>query len=53
VPELSTAQATPLAQITRSIPARPAVQERLTKQIAAVLMEVLQPTGCGVIVEAK
>lgn len=29
------------------------VQERLTKQIAAVIMEVLKPTGCGVIVEAK
>eukprot|EP00055_Hartaetosiga_balthica_P001841 m.2014 g.2014 ORF g.2014 m.2014 type:complete len:205 (-) comp1698_c0_seq1:360-974(-) len=29
------------------------VQERLTRQIASVIMEVLEPTGCGVIVEAK
>ncbi len=30
----------------------PQVQERLTKQIAEVIMDVLQPTGCAVIVEA-
>eukprot|EP00045_Choanoeca_perplexa_P013365 m.151371 g.151371 ORF g.151371 m.151371 type:complete len:203 (+) comp16337_c0_seq4:1196-1804(+) len=29
------------------------VQERLTKQIAATLMDVLKPTGCAVVVEAQ
>jgi len=29
------------------------VQERLTKQIAAVLMDVLKPTGCAVVIEAQ
>jgi len=28
------------------------VQERMTTQIAAALMEVLEPNGCGVVVEA-
>ena len=30
-----------------------AVQERLTKQIAEVLMSVLKPTGCAVVIEAQ
>lgn len=41
------------ARIVEVFARRLQVQERLTKQIAAVIMEVLKPTGCGVIVEAK
>ncbi|EGD79458.1 GTP cyclohydrolase I [Salpingoeca rosetta] len=41
------------ARVVEVFSRRLQVQERLTKQIAEVLMEVLNPTGCAVIVEAQ
>eukprot|EP00730_Choanoeca_flexa_P017003 TRINITY_DN8129_c0_g2_i1.p1 TRINITY_DN8129_c0_g2~~TRINITY_DN8129_c0_g2_i1.p1 ORF type:complete len:203 (+),score=37.08 TRINITY_DN8129_c0_g2_i1:655-1263(+) len=41
------------ARIVEVFARRLQVQERLTKQIAAVIMDVLKPTGCAVVVEAE
>ena len=41
-----------LARIVEVYSRRLQVQERLTKQIAHALIEAIQPTGVGVIVEA-
>lgn len=42
-----------LARVVRHTAARPQVQERLTKQIAAYLDEQLRPRGVGVVIEAE
>jgi GTP cyclohydrolase I len=42
-----------LARVADAFARRLQVQERLTEQIANVLMETLQPRGVGVIIEAK
>lgn len=42
-----------LARIVTHFASRPQVQERLTKQIASWLLEHLQPTGVGVVIEAE
>jgi GTP cyclohydrolase IA len=41
-----------LARLVEGYARRPQVQERLTSAIADVLMEELQPDGCGVVIEA-
>ncbi len=41
-----------LARLVEGYARRPQVQERLTSEIADVLMEALQPDGCGVVIEA-
>lgn len=41
-----------LARLVESYARRPQIQERLTSSIADVLMEELQPDGCGVVIEA-
>ncbi len=41
-----------LARLVDGYARRPQVQERLTSEIADVLMEELQPDGCGVVIEA-
>ncbi len=41
-----------LARLVEGYARRPQVQERLTSEIADVLMEELQPDGCGVVIEA-
>lgn len=41
-----------LARLVEGFARRPQVQERMTSEIADVLMEELQPDGCGVIIEA-
>lgn len=42
-----------LARLVEGFAARPQVQERLTTQIADALMEVLQPDGVFVVIEAE
>ena len=41
-----------LARLVEGYARRPQVQERLTSEIADVLMKELQPDGCGVVIEA-
>lgn len=41
-----------LARLVEGYARRPQVQERLTSTIADVLMEELEPDGCGVVIEA-
>lgn len=41
-----------LARVVEAVSRRPQVQERMTEQIADLVMEHLQPRGVGVIVEA-
>lgn len=41
-----------LARLVEGYARRPQVQERLTSEIADVLMEELHPDGCGVVIEA-
>ena len=41
-----------LARLVEGYARRPQVQERLTSEIADALMDVLQPDGCGVVIEA-
>ncbi len=41
-----------LARLVEGYARRPQVQERLTSEIADVLMEELNPDGCGVVIEA-
>lgn len=41
-----------LARLVEGYARRPQVQERITSEIADVLMEELQPDGCGVVIEA-
>ena len=41
-----------LARLVEGYARRPQVQERLTSEIADALMDVLQPDGCGVIIDA-
>jgi GTP cyclohydrolase I len=41
-----------LARLVEAYARRPQVQERLTSEIADILMEELQPDGCGVVIEA-
>ena len=41
-----------LARLVEGYARRPQVQERLTSEVADALMEVLQPDGCGVVIEA-
>ena len=42
-----------LARVVESVAKRPQVQERMTEQIADLIMTELQPRGVGVIVEAS
>mmetsp|Transcript_25996 Transcript_25996/g.28918 ORF Transcript_25996/g.28918 Transcript_25996/m.28918 type:complete len:212 (-) Transcript_25996:97-732(-) len=42
-----------LARIAEIFARRLQVQERLTRQVADAVMEVLEPTGCGVVVECS
>ena len=42
-----------LARVVDVISKRPQLQERMTKQIADNIMEVLKPAGVGVIIEAR
>ncbi|MFM9106226.1 MAG: GTP cyclohydrolase I FolE [Chloroflexota bacterium] len=41
-----------LARLVEGYARRPQVQERLTSEIADALMDVLDPDGCGVVIEA-
>lgn len=41
-----------LARLVEGYARRPQVQERLTSEIADVLMQELRPDGCGVVIEA-
>jgi GTP cyclohydrolase I len=42
-----------LARVVRTVAARPQLQERITSQIADVLMDALQPAGAAVLIEAE
>jgi GTP cyclohydrolase I len=42
-----------LARAVEILARRPQLQERLTSQIADAIMEVLEPTGVGVVIEAE
>ncbi len=42
-----------LARVVDIISKRPQLQERMTKQIADNIMEVLKPAGVGVVIEAR
>lgn len=42
-----------LARVVRHFAARPQMQERLTKQVAGCLQDMLQPEGVGVVIEAE
>jgi len=42
-----------LARVVEMLARRPQLQERLTGQIADTIMEVLQPHGVGVVIEAE
>lgn len=42
-----------LARVVESVAKRPQVQERMTEQVADLIMSELQPRGVGVIVEAS
>lgn len=41
-----------LARLVEGYARRPQVQERLTSEIADAIWDVVQPTGCGVVIEA-
>jgi GTP cyclohydrolase I len=41
-----------LARLFEGYARRPQVQERLTSEVADALMEMVQPDGCGVVIEA-
>ena len=41
-----------LARLVEGYARRPQLQERLTSEIADGLMDVIQPNGCGVVIEA-
>jgi len=42
-----------LVQVVASLAGRPQIQERLTSQIADILMECLKPAGVAVVIEAE
>ena len=42
-----------LARVTRTIAARPQLQERITSQLADTIVERLQPLGAAVLIEAE
>ncbi len=42
-----------LARVVEGFARRPQLQERLTSQIADTIVEVLKPTGVGVVIEAQ
>ncbi|NMA01471.1 MAG: GTP cyclohydrolase I FolE [Clostridia bacterium] len=42
-----------LAKVVEVIASRPQLQERITKEVADTIMEVLHPYGVGVIIEAE
>lgn len=42
-----------LARVLEAYARRPQIQERLTSQIADDIMEVLEPQGCAVVIEAE
>lgn len=42
-----------LARLVETIAKRPQLQERLTREIAEVMMEALQPQGVAVVIEAE
>ena len=41
-----------MSALPHASPPPPAVQERLTKEIAEAVLEAIQPTGVGVVIEA-
>lgn len=42
-----------LARVVEGFAKRPQIQEQLTSQVAEAIMEVLQPDGVGVVIEAE
>ena len=53
VPSGRVAGISKLARVVESLAKRPQLQERLTSQVADVLMDALQPDGVAVVVEAQ
>lgn len=53
IPEKKIVGISKLARVVEILARRPQLQERLTGQIADVIMEALQPKGVGVIIEAE
>jgi GTP cyclohydrolase I len=53
IPEKRIVGISKLARVVEILARRPQLQERLTGQIADVIMEGLQPKGVGVIIEAE
>ncbi|MCY2925536.1 MAG: GTP cyclohydrolase I FolE, partial [Planctomycetota bacterium] len=53
LPSRKVAGVSKLARVVESFARRPQVQERLTSQIADMLMDKLDPRGAGVIIEAN
>lgn len=53
VPEGRVVGASKIARLVDALARRPQMQERLTSQVADVIMECLQPDGVAVIIEAE
>ncbi|MDW8046263.1 MAG: GTP cyclohydrolase I, partial [Chloroflexota bacterium] len=53
VPESRVVGISKLARVVEAYARRPQIQEKLTSQIAEAIMEVLEPDGVAVVIEAE